>query len=479
MSHDAEAMLSMFRSTGMFLPANVVEDPELFKKYCAYRFSPEMIELLQVLVSEKLEDESRAKKKMIGFPLLHLEEEKAPKEKKEPFIFFVPAPFDASFCLNKETTLRNKVSDLCAPLDKSSLELHSPKTVKEALSKRTVVAFGVWNSYRIYELCELVAAWNALGYFAIPELIGTHHSRSAFTTSEMRQLQNLLTLEYDIGVSGPVLQCIKEVNAGQYEDKQKIEFLALTFKKFGMEDQQRIREYLEWIFTSALLMRGWKIGEEKYPIAGDSTRKLSEIDELHISYALEQLREIYRTLPLKVISWMIDLPAVEIRPLKLASGGVLRRKRKRSRDEDDEESDEEEEDSTADSTADEKVSTEDATVQDSKDSPQAEEKLNERLTELMGEPLCFTRLSFQPKEAQQPQDTKDTKDTKSFSLRVQLPDCLISSKAQLQETLQRVMEGRCYRAESKKLLQTSGYYLDLLFQLILPKAPLYCFEYIE
>jgi hypothetical protein len=368
--------------------------------------------------------------------------------------FFIPTPFDASRCSNTETTLHTSVQELCAS-SKTQEQILSMNTkdLHDMLTTRTMVAFGTPKMYRIYEIQELQEAWNAFDSFVIPERIGTP-SQSTFGSESIVHLQNLLLLEYHKSVADPLLQCIRDITECTALEKQQLRYFKSQFLQFEEKKQQDIQEYLEWVFTIALLMRGWKMGDKEYCLSKSSCKRLYEEDEFKLVAVMEQLRYFCGNLSRDVLVWINKLPLIQVAPLKLAAI--------------DEESESE--------SADEHEEEEELERKNQKFKTN-ESSRNDLLQQLTNHPLVCDRIRIRFPKIDSKVDM-DHKYSRVPYSNLQVSDCKIFSYNKLEETLRNIRKEACYRSESRTLLHTAGFFLYFLFGLELPNFALQSVQHI-
>lgn len=415
----------------------------------------------------------------------------------EENLFFIPAPFDATKCVNEETTYLDKVNTLTLAFQFSVTDLLEIRPVTESwLGQRKAVAYGTKDVYRIYSLEELMSAWNSYCDFVHPE-----NNKISFTHDEVEALMQLLKQEYTFSLYTQVAHTVKSTRS---VIRRMVRKATTKFFTLPPGEAQAICVYLKWLITAGLMMRGWKgsvsqvNGRNVYPLTSRNS-ELSEglsssdqgldldsrIDaernqrEQFISYCLVQLQKIWMEMNLVVRDFVQDLPSVIWKATKQGLRGSP-------------EEEEEEDESENDSWSDEELQN------DSK----METEVNR--PNILGN---FVALEFgnsnssimnvKPPNHVKQQKEKDEKESEFErwnKLPLEVKSCtpsfftskvktrnfrLLPLKKGLPYLLHEVITSvACYREASRPLIQGGCFWLETLFHFE-PLFPVYCIESIE
>ena len=158
--------------------------------------------------------------------------------------FFVPITRARS--INKETVMATEISDM----------------------NTFMVGYGTFSSYYLYELDDLISAFNLEGAgFSRPE-----NPREKFTTSDIDELKKLLLMY-------PPNDKIKELNnifsKKQLAEHEKLRNDASLVKRFEtLKNPQSLRSFLYALFDAGMYMRKWRGPGHPYPIYEAQTKTL-------------------------------------------------------------------------------------------------------------------------------------------------------------------------------------------------------------
>lgn len=223
-------------------------------------------------------------------------------------LFFIPAPWSAARCINRQTTLLMDTKTLCSALHTFPFLL-TQKEASGLLQTRHVVAYGSPNRYVIFQLEELLHGWNAFKEFVNPRDI-----RQRFAAVALEDLLALLKKEYSKEyerrfqeISTSIRQSkAKQPSLGGYRD---------AIQSFDQEQQFILRNYFHWLFTAALLTRGWDPDKAlDYPILKRSCAKVhhSEIRSGRLGYALGKVLEIQKEFSIAMKQFIVSLRMIRV-----------------------------------------------------------------------------------------------------------------------------------------------------------------------
>lgn len=373
---------------------------------------------------------------------------------RNSFMFFLPAPFDSRKCVNDTTTLLQKVDELVGPLSCNvSQMLHQKGRARSCYMKRQAVAHGNKTSYRLYSLEELAAAWESANAFIHPE-----NRNSVFSKDEIDGLSVLLDAEYHTSLTEKLKETIEKVTNTSWISERFANKL-LICDSFPKNDKATFRLWLEWIFTCALMMRGWEGAHRDYPVMAkdcriepDNEKKILQ-SECCIHFCAGKIKEAWEQMNTKMQRLLRDLPIVNYSP-KNADSEDKNSGRERVRERAGSHKRGENREGASQENKDEKTGGGDA---------------------LFGlwDQKCVVSIPIRSNEIENKEEQKEG----LLTVRIKFPGMQIDLCDKFVRRVNDTVEGNyCYRTASTDILQSAAFYLNLFFNLEVPQCPVYCFE---
>lgn len=378
---------------------------------------PQSVEYLSIQLTERIEKMSWPKKRwMIG---------------ENSRGFFLPAPFKPDMCVNVRTTLWEDTAILGKEFV-SVPKLRSRKICQDVFHNRRAVAS--WHrddlGYTLYSLQELQLCWNSAQTFEKP-----CHPHERWSDFDVQTLVTLLQEEFDDSVAAPLLQTISGILAVPERINQISEHQLRVIQTFSMDDERHLLEFFIWLFTTGLVMRGWKGDRSqssgRYPLTkGSCHPDVDDLPDARIQHCLLSLSAIAKRMSdscwslFSNISMRVYLPEVESETETMSST-FSRAEQKKS---------------------------DHATL------THAHARASLRDDTWDGVPVMLQQIE---------DDTPFVRMT-------------IMEGPNLREQLDAVGRSEtCYREISRSLIQTAGFYLKLFWKFEVPQCPLFSLEEIK
>jgi hypothetical protein len=366
--------------------------------------------------------------------------------------FFVPLGFNSLHVTNTMTYDREPLPLIVHGCQYSRDQMYQLSNCRRALEERNAIAFGTQQSYHLVSLPELARMWESYGAFIAPSDVSLPlEKRRILNMHELVELRRVLREEYDPLRAQVVLDAIDTVTQAETSGWKLMERQLLTLKEMSDSHRERLNLYFKTIVRAALFMRNWSGGE--FPLTATQCGEVDEKMEDKIAVCLASCQEQYAQFAIDLRGWVDSLPTVVIKP----------------QDVDVEYQEEEEDEESEDDSDDEK---------DNRKYPAlppvitywtpAADDSGDDLGDLTKEPVVEIESGSES----------------WMQISVTLPSTAVSLKrTSLQSVLDDLLRNddkeECYRESSKRLLQSSLYFLSFFFHVEVPKLPVYCVEHIQ